>query len=203
MDWSAGCHVLLEKPFALSLAEADEMIARAEENKKVLMVGFPNRYRKSTRKFKELIDSGAFGRLFMLDAMMDEDHREYVTGWITKKATLGGGVFFSASPHMLDVMLWIAGEVQTISMVGTQGGLEMEGEDTALAVIRFKSGVVGSTRHTWFSPRRGDWRVRRMRFCLTHQRVGTLQERSVISSIVLKQENPAKPMARRLGSFWQ
>ena len=40
---------------------------------------------------------------------------------------------------MLDVMLWIAGEVSTISMVGTRGGLNMEGEDTALSVMKFRT----------------------------------------------------------------
>lgn len=159
-----GCHVLLEKPFANSLAEADAMIAKADEKNRVLMVAYPHRYRKSTQKFKSLIDSGVYGRLFMLDAMMDEDQRAYISGWLTKKATLGGGVFFSASPHMLDVMLWIAGEVQTISMVGTHGGLAMEGEDTALSIIKFKNGVVGSTRHTWFSPKPGKWYTMRA-FC--------------------------------------
>ena len=158
----AGCNVLLEKPFALTLEEADEMIATADERAKTLMIALPHRYRKSTQAFKQMIDSGDYGRLFMLDAFMDEDNRAYVTGgWFVKKATLGGGVFFSASAHMLDVMLWIAGEVQSVSMVGTHAGLPMEGEDTALSVIKFKNGVVGSTRHTWFSPKPDRWYIMR------------------------------------------
>ncbi len=158
----AGCHVLLEKPFALTLSEADEMIAEAEAQDKTLMIALPHRYRKSTQAFKQIVDSGDYGRLFMLDAFMDEDNREYITGgWFVKKATLGGGVFFSASAHMLDVMLWLAGEVQTVSMVGTHAGLAMEGEDTAISVIKFKNGVVGTTRHTWFSPKPHRWYIMR------------------------------------------
>lgn len=160
----ADCHVLLEKPFALTLAEADDMIAKADEKGKLLMVALPHRYRKSTRKFRELVAGGAYGKLFFLDAMMDENQRGYVSGWLTRKATLGGGVFFSSSPHMLDVMLWIGGDVETISMVGTTAGLPMEGEDTALSVMKFKSGAVGSTRHTWFSPKPGNWYTLRA-FC--------------------------------------
>ena len=45
----AGCHVLLEKPFALTLAEADDMIAEAEARGKTLMVAYPHRYRKARR----------------------------------------------------------------------------------------------------------------------------------------------------------
>ena len=154
----AGCDVLLEKPFALTLAEADEMIAEADARGKTLMVAYPHRYRQSTRAFKAAVESGDYGRLFMLDACMDEDLRAYIRGgWFIKKATLGGGVFFSASAHMLDVMLYIAGEPQYARMVGTIAGLPMEGEDSAMSILKFKSGVIGTTRHTWFAPAPKVW----------------------------------------------
>lgn len=153
----ASCHVLLEKPMATSLEHADEMIALAEATGKILMVAYPHRYRKSMRIFKESLLNGRYGNLFMLDGYMDESLQKYTSGWIAKRKTLGGGVFFSASPHMLDVMLWIAGDVQTISMVGTRAGAQIEGEDTAASIIKFKSGVIGVTRHTWASPRSRIW----------------------------------------------
>lgn len=153
----AGCHVLLEKPIATTLGEADEMVAAAERSGKTFMVAHPQRYRKSTQMFKQILESGRYGKPFMLDGLMDESLKGYALGWISKKATLGGGVFFSSSPHMLDVMLWIGGEVRTISMVGTKGGVEMEGEDTAACVIKFVNGMIGVTRHTWASPRRHIW----------------------------------------------
>ena len=149
----ADCDVLLEKPLAISLAEADEMIETAARRRKLLMVAYPHRYRSTTQKFKELIDSGEYGKLFLLDAMMDENLRGYADlGWLSKKSTLGGGVFFSASPHMLDVMLWIGGDLKTMSMVGAHAGVNMEGEDTAVSIMKFANGVIGTTRHTWMSP---------------------------------------------------
>jgi predicted dehydrogenase len=54
-------------------------------------------------------------------------------------------------------MFYIAGAVQSMSMVGTKGGTNIEGEDTAASVIKFKSGVIGVTRHTWASPRSRVW----------------------------------------------
>ena len=154
----AGCDVLLEKPLAISLSEADEMIETAARRQKLLMVAYPHRYRSTTKKFKELIDSGEYGKLFLLDAMMDENLRGYADlGWLSKKSTLGGGVFFSASPHMLDVMLWIGGFPKTISMVGAHAGINMEGEDTAVSVMKFASGAIGTTRHTWMSPSPRVW----------------------------------------------
>jgi predicted dehydrogenase len=88
---------------------------------------------------------------------MDESAKEYVSGWLLKKDTLGGAVLFSASRHMLDIMLWICGDVQVAYMAGTRGGVLMEGEDTAARILKFKNGVVGVTRHTWVSPRSRIW----------------------------------------------
>ncbi len=154
----AGCHVLLEKPMALSLAETDAMIAEADRQNKLLMIALPHRYRKTARIFKQLIESGKYGKPYLLDAMMDENLTGYADlGWIQKKESLGGGVFFSASGHMLDVLLWIAGTPRTASMVGTHGGLNMEGEDTAVSVLKFENGVIGTTRHTWASAMPKTW----------------------------------------------
>jgi predicted dehydrogenase len=47
--------------------------------------------------------------------------------------------------------------VTSISMVGTHAGIDMEGEDTALSILKFANGVVGTTRHTWASPRSRVW----------------------------------------------
>ncbi|MDP7398644.1 MAG: Gfo/Idh/MocA family oxidoreductase [Lentisphaeria bacterium] len=153
----AGKHVLLEKPIATSLEDADTMIACAERNARTLMVGYPHRYRNCFQVFKEIVTGGSYGRLFMLDAMMDECLKDYLTGWTRRKETLGGGVFFSSSPHMLDVMLWIGGEVRCASVVGTRGGCNIEGEDTACSILKFESGVIGVTRHTWASPAAPVW----------------------------------------------
>jgi predicted dehydrogenase len=149
----AGCHVMLEKPLAISLEQADRMIDAADQARRLLMVAYPHRYRKTTQAFKRFIESGDFGKLILLDGAMDENLRGYANlGWIREKRTLGGGVFFSSSPHMLVVMFWIGGEVQTISMVGAYGGVGMEGETTAASVMKFASGAIGVTRHTWVSP---------------------------------------------------
>ena len=157
---AAGKHVLLEKPIARTLQEADEIIAAAERSGKTFMVAYPHRYRPSIRLMKQLIDEGRYGRLFMLDAMMDESLQGYtVTGWMSHRETLGGGVLFSSSPHMLEPMLWIGGEVLPggMAMAGARGGATIEGEDTAVSVFKFAGGAIGTTRHTWASPHGQTW----------------------------------------------
>ncbi|MBZ5596334.1 MAG: Gfo/Idh/MocA family oxidoreductase [Acidobacteriia bacterium] len=153
----AGCHVLLEKPIANSLAEADTMIAAAEQNRRTLMVAYPHRYKRSFRLFKQAIDSGRYGRLIMLDSLMDDMVEGYLAEWMTRKATLGGGCLFSASGHQLDIMLWISGDVHAAYMVGTRGRVPMEGEDSAACILKFKNGSIGVARHTWASPRVRIW----------------------------------------------
>ncbi len=154
---AAGCHVLLEKPIANSPAEADSIIAAAERAGKTLMVAYPHRYKKSFRLFKQIIDSGQYGKLIMLDSLMDDSVEGYLAEWMTRKATLGGGCLFSASGHQLDIMLWISGDVHAAYMVGTRGRVPMEGEDTAACILKFKNGSIGIARHTWASPHIRIW----------------------------------------------
>lgn len=154
---NAGCHVLLEKPIANTLAEADNMIETAERCGKVLMVAYPHRYKSSFRRFKQIIDSGQYGRLLTLDSLIDDSVDGYLAEWMTRKATLGGGCLFSAAGHQLDIMLWIAGGVQAAYMVGARGRVAMEGEDTAACILKFESGPIGIVRHTWASPKIAIW----------------------------------------------
>ena len=153
----AGCHVLLEKPISNSLAEADNMIATARLSGKTFMVAYPHRYKKSFRLFKEIIESGRYGRLLMLDSLIDDSVEGYLADWMTHKATLGGGCLFSAGGHQLDIMLWINGEVHAAYMVGSRGRVPMEGEDSAVCILKFKNGSIGVMRHTWASPRVRIW----------------------------------------------
>ena len=154
---AAGCHVLLEKPIANTLAEADAIIGAAEQAHRTLMVAYPHRYKKSLRFFKQTIESGRYGRLIMLDSLIDDSVEGYLAEWMSRKATLGGGCLFSAGGHQLDIMLWLSGDVQTAYMVGTRGRVPMEGEDTAACVIKFKGGSIGVVRHTWASPKVRTW----------------------------------------------
>lgn len=155
--FGAGCHVFLEKPIATSVGQADEMIAAAERAGKTFMVGYQHRYKNCVRRFKAILDSGRYGRPFLLEGVMDSAMKDYAVDWIASKATLGGGVFFSSSPHLLDVMFFVGGEPRSLRMVGTRGVVAMEGEDTAACVMKFPGGMIGVARDTWASPRCRTW----------------------------------------------
>ena len=68
---AAGGHVLLDKPIARTVEEADAIIADTERSRRTPMVAYPHRYRKSMRVFKDAVCGGNYGELFMRDAMMD------------------------------------------------------------------------------------------------------------------------------------
>ncbi len=152
-----GKHVLLEKPMALTTAECDDMIAGADAAGRTLMIAYPQRSRRCMQAFRRHVTGGAYGSLVSLDGCMDESLQAYMSGWMCEKAKVGGGIYFSSSPHMLDVMLWIAGPVRHAAMVGGRAACAMEGEDTAFSILKFESGVVGTTRHTWGSPKAEIW----------------------------------------------
>ncbi len=154
---NAGCHVLLEEPIANTLAETDNMIEAAERASKTFMVAYPHRYKSSFRRFKQVIESGQYGRLIMLDSLIDDSVEGYLAEWMTRKATLGGGCLFSAAGHQLDIMSWIGGDIQAAYMVGTRGRVPMEGEGSAACIIKFNNGPIGVVRHTWASPNVRIW----------------------------------------------
>ncbi len=140
-------HVVLEKPMALTLADADAMIAGAERSGVQLVVGHSHSFELPIRKIREIVRSGELGRLRML-------HNWYFTDWIYRPRNaeeldtqLGGGVTFRQGSHQFDILRLIGGGlVRSVrAMTGvwdvrrpTEGGhvvyLEFEDGTAATAV---------------------------------------------------------------------
>lgn len=144
----AGAHVLVEKPLAASLADCDAMLAAARKTGAQLGVISQRRFYEPVRRIKAAIDAGKIGTpmlgTFQMYSWRDQAYYES-DPWRGKWATEGGGVLVNQSPHMLDLLQWFLGEIDEIS--GTWANLNhptIEVEDTALAMIRFKSGGLGS-----------------------------------------------------------
>jgi phthalate 4,5-cis-dihydrodiol dehydrogenase len=102
-------HVVLEKPMALGLADADAMIAAAARHGVQLVVGHSHSFEPPIRKIREIVRSGELGRLRML-------HNWYFTDWLYRPRNveeldtqLGGGVTFRQGSHQFDLLRWIGG----------------------------------------------------------------------------------------------
>jgi predicted dehydrogenase len=144
----AGAHVLVEKPLAASLADCDAMLAAARRAGVRLGVISQRRFYEPVRRMKAAIDAGKIGTpvLGVFEMFSGRDRAYYESDpWRGKWATEGGGVLVNQSPHQLDLLQWFMGEIDEVS--GCWANLNhpfIEVEDTALAMIRFKNGGLGS-----------------------------------------------------------
>ncbi len=145
---TAGVHALVEKPLAASLADCDAMLAASRRAGTLLGVISQRRLYEPVQRMKAAVDAGKIGTpalgTFAMFSWRDQAYYES-DPWRGRWATEGGGVLVNQSPHMLDLLQWFMGEIDEIT--GCWANLNhpyIEVEDTALAMIRFKNGGLGS-----------------------------------------------------------
>jgi predicted dehydrogenase len=143
---AAGKHVLSEKPFAPSVAQADAMIAACREAGVSLMVCQTLRYRGTMARAKQLLDEGAIGRVLQIRtyAMHSKELFEGVVAekpWIGEET--GGGHFYDQAVHNFDYMRWLTGSEATevFAYLATQSDLPFPAM-SAMAQLRFASGAM-------------------------------------------------------------
>jgi len=144
----AGVHVLVEKPMAASLGDCDAMIAAAEEGGVKTGVISQRRLYEPTQRVKRAIEEGRIGKpiLATLVVMGWRDEAYYRSDpWRGKWETEGGGVLVNQTPHQLDLLQWLLGPIK--ELFGYWDNLNhpyIEVEDTAIAVLRFQNGALGT-----------------------------------------------------------
>jgi predicted dehydrogenase len=144
----AGASVLVEKPLASTLADSDEIIASCTKSGVKLGVVSQRRWYAPVKRVKEAIVSGKIGRpvLATVTILGWRDKAYYDSdAWRGTWKMEGGGVLVNQSPHQLDILLWYMGEIDEV--YATWRNLNhpyIEVEDTALAIVKFKSGAIGN-----------------------------------------------------------
>lgn len=103
----SGKHVLTEKPMAISLKEADDMIEAAQRNNVCLMVGQVLRFRRCNVEAKRLIKEGRIGEPRNIIRRRLSKSREFRSGWARDPAKAGGWVLYGYGSHEVDMMLWL------------------------------------------------------------------------------------------------
>jgi predicted dehydrogenase len=148
----AGAHVLVEKPMAVEVAEADAMIAAAEEAGRLLAVSFQQRCRSEVRAAKRLLAEGALGRVQHLDMTLAWPRTKayYASaGWRATWRGEGGGVLMNQAPHNLDLIVYLLGSPRRV-VAWTRTLLHaVEVEDTVQAMLEWgpseaRTGVDGA-----------------------------------------------------------
>ena len=143
-----GCHVLVEKPLAATLADCDAIIEAGERSHVTIGTMVQRRFYRPCMRIRQAIDDGKLGKpvLGMVTMLGWRDEDYYRSDpWRGSWEGEGGGVLVNQAPHQLDLLLWYMGEVDEV--YGVWKNLNhpyIEVEDTAAAVVKFKNGGVGS-----------------------------------------------------------
>ncbi len=143
----AGKHILVEKPLAANLEQADAMIAAAGQAGVVLMVAENVRFSSIYRKIAEYLNAGLIGSPAFIQITRQAYLREsfiHDRPWFLDAAKAAGGIMMSGGIHDFETMHMLIGEMESVySLRAPQRFMEMEGDDTSAALIRFRDGVVG------------------------------------------------------------
>lgn len=142
----AGKHVIVEKPIALSLADADALIAAADRAGVKLCGILQNRFNPPMVDLYNAIRAGRLGetRLGNATVRWNRPQAYYEDGWHGTWA-LDGGAFMNQAIHHIDALAWLMGRpVEEVFAFTSTLGHTMEAEDTGVAVLRFAGGALGT-----------------------------------------------------------
>ena len=140
-----GCSIVVEKPMALTLADADEMIRACDRVGVRLFVVKQNRFNVPVVKLREALEQGRFGRLVLGTVRVrwcrTQDYYDQ-DPWRGTWA-LDGGVLSNQASHHIDLLEWMMGEVVSVFAHATTALVDIEAEDTAVVVLKFRNGALG------------------------------------------------------------
>lgn len=148
----AGKHIVVEKPLEITGERCQQIIDACDKFNVKLCTIFPSRFGDANIALKKAIEAGKFGKLTLGEttckwwrsqAYYDEG------GWKGTQALDGGGALMNQAVHNVDLLLWMMGDVVTVSgFTATLAHERIEVEDTATAILRFRSGALGVIQAT-------------------------------------------------------
>jgi len=147
----SGKHVLVEKPFALSVKDGKEVLEVAREEKRKVAVAYEYRYFPSMKKLKGEIGSGALGTI---TTILGVAHTHIPLAW-TRSTWLYQdevGVLYDFAPHLIDAILWlIPSDVKEIVAFGQKFPAGMTCLTEAEIMLKFKSGATALASVSWLT----------------------------------------------------
>jgi UDP-N-acetyl-2-amino-2-deoxyglucuronate dehydrogenase len=142
----AGKHLIIEKPMAMTGEQARELIRLSEDKGLLLSVISQRRFEEHFQIVKEILENGRLGKLLLIEVTSPYYRTQAYYDSAKWRGTISqdGGALMNQGIHSIDVMLWLAGEVDhVIAKTATQTH-RMEAEDLGLALIQFKNGAYGT-----------------------------------------------------------
>jgi len=142
----SGVHVLSEKPIDVKQDAMDKMIAACRENGVKLGCIFQRRTSPLWKKVRDIVQTGKLGKIVLGDAYLKYYRSpEYYASaeWRGTWDLDGGGCLMNQGVHCIDLMCWIMGDVDTVAAHSAPLARDIEVEDTAVAIVKYKSGALG------------------------------------------------------------
>lgn len=138
-------NILVEKPMALTLSDADKMIQSCDENGIKLFVIKQNRFNLPVMKLKEAIDEGRFGKLILGTVRVRWCRPQEYYNQDSWRGTWkdDGGVITNQASHHIDLLEWLMGDVESVFTMNDTFLVDIEADDTSISTLRFKSGALG------------------------------------------------------------
>lgn len=148
----AGCNLIIEKPIALSLEDADKIIKKAEEKNVKVCACHQNRFNKSVQKIREALEMGRFGRMFYGTAHIrwNRGYEYYSRAKWRGTWEQDGGALMNQCIHNIDLLRWMMGdEVEEVfGMTDRLNHPYIDAEDMGIAIVKFKGGSYGIVEGT-------------------------------------------------------
>ncbi len=147
----AGANVLIEKPIALSVADAQAILDAAKAAGVTVGVCHQNRFNRAVQKLRSAIEEGRFGRIYNIAAVVrwNRDEGYYKQAPWRGTWAQDGGCLMNQCIHNIDLLRWVGGEVESVT--GTTKNFQhpyIEAEDFGTAIVRFKNGIIGTIEGT-------------------------------------------------------
>jgi UDP-N-acetyl-2-amino-2-deoxyglucuronate dehydrogenase len=145
-----GKHLVVEKPMALTLDDADAMISACNAYGCRLFVVKQNRFNVPVMKLREAIEQRRFGKLVMGTVRVRWCRPQSYYDMDAWRGTwaLDGGVLSNQASHHIDLLEWMMGEVESVYAKSINALANIEAEDTAIAVLKFRNGALGCIEAT-------------------------------------------------------
>lgn len=145
-------HVIIEKPMALSKADAEEVIFRSLQKQKLVFCVMQNRYSPPSQWLKSLMEEKKLGEIYhiQVNCFWNRDDRYYQKGTWRGSLNQDGGTLFTQFSHFIDLLFWLFGDIDDISAVFADFNHQesTDFEDTGIVTLRFKNKTLGTINYS-------------------------------------------------------
>jgi UDP-N-acetyl-2-amino-2-deoxyglucuronate dehydrogenase len=145
MAAKAGKHVVCEKPMAITLSAADELVQTCDDLGVKLFVVKQNRLNPAIQLLKRAVDRGRFGRIYLANTTVRWTRPQDYYDQAPWRGTweFDGGAFMNQASHYVDLIQWLVGPVESVMAKTATLARKIEAEDTGAAILKFRSGALG------------------------------------------------------------